>query len=54
MAEDQNLNVPGVDHRSQGNKDEGIGAVANSHLHSRFIRVVTFYPMEVSTVFFVC
>jgi hypothetical protein len=24
MAEDQNLNVPGVDHRSQGNNDEGI------------------------------
>lgn len=28
MAEDQNLNVPGVDHRSQGNNDEGMNSVA--------------------------
>jgi hypothetical protein len=27
MAEDQNLNVPGVDHQSQGNNDEGIFAL---------------------------
>ena len=39
MAEDKNLNVPqGVDHRSQGNNDEGIGALKTSIVIERVER----------------
>lgn len=37
MASDQNLNVPGVDHRRQGNNDEGMSSAYVANNSATFI-----------------